>query len=330
VAVQAKLVGEFALIEKYFAPLAAGFAGAAGLQDDACTYLPPAGQELVITADALVENRHYLSSDPPDCIARKMLRVNLSDLAAKGARPVGYLMTTAFGPGIDEAWVAEFAAGLAEDQKIFGVSLMGGDTVATPGPTTLSVTAIGTAPIGKILRRGGAQPGDRLFVTGTIGDGFLGLRVLLGELHGLGLAHARFLAERNQVPQPRVQVGPALLEAGVVHAAMDVSDGLVADAGHIADAAHCGLVIRADRVPLSEAASEVLAADPDLLEALLTGGDDYEILFTARDVRALDEVRRKTGIPITEIGKVVAGTGVGVVDRDGNTIALTHTGFQHF
>jgi thiamine-monophosphate kinase len=328
--VQAKLAGEFALIEKYFAPLAKGFAGAVNLEDDACTYLPPAGKELVITADALVENRHYLSSDPPDCIAKKMLRVNLSDLAAKGARPVGYLMTTAFGPDIDEAWVAKFARGLAEDQALFGISLMGGDTVATPGPTTLSVTAIGTAPVGKALRRGGAQPGDRLFVTGTIGDGLLGLRVLQGELRGLDPSHARFLAERNQVPQPRVHVGPALLEAGVVHAAMDISDGLVADAGHIADSSHCGLVIRAERVPLSEAASEVLAADLDLLESLLTGGDDYEILFTTRDASVLRDVARKTGVPITEIGKVVEGSGVSVVDRDGAVLPLKQTGFQHF
>ncbi|HEY4162513.1 MAG TPA: thiamine-phosphate kinase [Dongiaceae bacterium] len=327
---QAKLAGEFALIEKYFAPLAKGFAGAVNLEDDACTYLPPAGKELVITADALVENRHYLSSDPPDCIAKKMLRVNLSDLAAKGARPVGYLMTTAFGPDIDEAWVAKFASGLAEDQALFGISLMGGDTVATPGPTTLSVTAIGTAPIGKALRRGGAQPGDRLFVTGTIGDGLLGLRVLQGALVGLEAGHARFLTGRNQVPQPRTDTGPALLETGIVHAAMDISDGLVADAGHIAEASHCGLVIRADRVPLSPAASEVLAADLDLLESLLTGGDDYEILFTARDAAPLQEVARKTGVPITEIGEVVTGSGVSVVDRDGAVLPLKQTGFQHF
>jgi thiamine-monophosphate kinase len=328
--VQAKLAGEFALIEKYFAPLAQGFAGAAGLRDDACTYLPPAGQELVITADALVENRHYLSSDPPDCVAKKMLRVNLSDLAAKGARPVGYLMTTAFGPDIDEAWVAGFAAGLAEDQIQFGISLMGGDTVATPGPTTLSVTAIGIAPVGKTLRRSGARPGDRLFVTGTIGDGLLGLRVLQGALVGLEADHARFLVCRNQVPQPRAEVGPALLESGAIHAAMDISDGLVADAGHIAEASGVGLVIRAERIPISAAAGAVLAAGLDRLESLLTGGDDYEILFTTRDASVLRDVARRTGVPITEIGKVIAGSGVSVVDRDDQPIALTRTGFQHF
>jgi thiamine-monophosphate kinase len=328
--VQAKLAGEFALIEKYFAPLAQGFAGAAGLRDDACSYLPPPGQEIVITADALVESRHYLASDPPDLVARKMLRVNLSDLAAKGAQPIGYLMTLALGPNIDEGWIAKFTGGLAEDQVAFGISLMGGDTVATPGPTTLSVTALGIVPAGKTLRRGGARAGDRLYVTGTIGDGALGLQVLRGTLHGLEASHARFLEGRYQLPQPRAKVGQALLASGAVHASMDVSDGLVADAGHIAEVSQCALVIRADCVPLSAAASEALAADLDLLETLLTGGDDYELLFTARDSRAVEAVAKEAGVSITEIGEVTEGVGVSVIDRDGHAITLTKAGFQHF
>ena len=186
---RAPLPGEFALIRKYFAPLAAGFSGALDLEDDAATYAVPSGCELVLTADALVEGRHYLASDPADLIARKMLRVNLSDLAAKGAKPVGYLMTTALGPDIDDDWIAKFAAGLAADQQEYGVALMGGDTVATPGPTTLSVTALGLVPVGRALRRRGAKPGDRLYVSGTIGDGILGLKVLRGELLEIGRAH---------------------------------------------------------------------------------------------------------------------------------------------
>jgi thiamine-monophosphate kinase len=316
------LPGEFDLIHRYFAPLAAGFPGALGLEDDAATYAPPVGHELVLTADALVEGRHYLPSDPPDLIARKMLRVNLSDLAAKGASAVGYLMTTALGPDIDEAWIAEFAKGLSADQTEFGVSLMGGDTVAIPGPTTLSVTAIGTVPRGAALRRNGARIGDKLFVSGTIGDGALGLRVLRGELLGLGGAERKALADRYHLPQPRMRLGVALL--GAAHAALDVSDGLVADAGHIAEASQCGVVIRADRVPLSPAAQQALADDLDLLPAILTGGDDYELLFTA-----------PAGGPdwstqVTEIGEVVAGEGVRVLDRDGSEIALAQRGFQHF
>src|SRR4051812_17503092 len=193
---RAPLPGEFDLIRKYFAPLAAGFSGALDLEDDAATYQVPSGHELVLTADALVEGRHYLASDPADLIARKMLRVNLSDLAAKGARPVGYLMTTAFGPDIDEAWIAKFAAGLGADQQEYGIALMGGDTVATPGPTTLSVTALGIVPAGRALRRKGAKPGDRLFVSGTIGDGALGLKALRGQLLELSSAHREMLGDR--------------------------------------------------------------------------------------------------------------------------------------
>ncbi len=315
------LPGEFELIHRYFAPLAVGFPGALGLEDDAATYQPPAGHELVLTADALVEGRHYLASDPPDLIARKMLRVNLSDLAAKGAKAVGYLMTTAFAPDIDEDWIAKFVAGLAADQREFGVALMGGDTVATPGPTTLSVTAIGIVPQGKAPRRNGARTGDKLFVSGTIGDGALGLKVLRGELLDLDPAHRQALADRYHLPQPRMQLGAALV--GAAHAALDVSDGLVADAGHIAEASRCGVVIHADRVPLSAAAQEALAGDLDLLPAILAGGDDYELLFTA-------SAWRPEWKGVTEIGEVVAGEGVRVLDRDGGEIALARRGWQHF
>jgi len=318
------LPGEFELIRRYFAPLAAGFPGALDLQDDAATYQPPAGHELVLTADALVEGRHYLAADPAELIARKMLRVNLSDLAAKGAKPVGYLMTTALGPDIDEAWIARFTEGLAADQREFGITLMGGDTVATPGPTTLSVTALGIVPQGKALRRKGAKIGDKLFVSGTIGDGALGLKVLRGTLFDLDPAQREMLADRYHVPRPRINLGAALV--GSAHAAMDISDGLVADAGHIAEASQCGVTIRADRVPLSSAAQEALAGDLDLLPAILTGGDDYELLFTAS---ALQPAWSKAA-PVTEIGEIVAGEGVRVLDRDGDEIVLSERGFQHF
>jgi thiamine-monophosphate kinase len=322
---RAPLPGEFELIRKYFAPLAAGFSGALDLEDDACTYAVPSGHELVLTADALVEGRHYLSSDPADLIARKMLRVNLSDLAAKGARPVGYLMTTALGPDIDEDWIAKFAAGLAADQGEYGISLMGGDTVATPGPTTLSVTALGIVPTGHALRRRGAKAGDRLYVSGTIGDGILGLKVLQGELFDLEAGQREALADRYHLPQARIALGSALLAGGQVTAAMDVSDGLIADAGHIAAASHRGLIIHADRVPLSAAAQEALAGDLDLLPTLLSGGDDYEILFTAgAGFTAFDAT------PVTEIGEVVSGSGVRVLDRDGTEIPLRVGGWQHF
>ncbi|HVO00747.1 MAG TPA: thiamine-phosphate kinase [Candidatus Cybelea sp.] len=329
---RAPLPGEFALIRRYFAPLAAGVAGALDLEDDACTYRPPEGNELVLTADALVEGRHYLPSDPADLVARKMLRVNLSDLAAKGAKAVGYLMTVALGPEIDEDWIAKFSAGLAADQQEYGIGLMGGDTVATPGPTTLSVTAIGRVPAGKAMRRNAARPGDSLFVSGTIGDGYLGLSVLRGGLMGLGAIHRDALVERYHLPQPRLRLGEALRTSGLVHAAMDVSDGLVADAAHIGEASRCGIVIRADAVPLSPAAQEALAEDLGLLPSLLSGGDDYELLFTAPPgaAPAIARLAAESGVPVKEIGGVVDDEGIQVLDRDGAEIALAHLGFQHF
>ncbi len=203
---------------------------------------------------------------------------------------------------------------------------MGGDTVATPGPTTLSVTALGLVPTGRALRRKGAKPGDRLFISGTIGDGILGLKVLRGALLELEASHRAALADRYHLPQARVELGAALLAAGTVTAAMDVSDGLVADAGHIAAASHCGLVLHADRVPLSPAAQEALADDLDLLPVLLSGGDDYEILFTAGPGFKAPEA----GVPVVEIGEVVSGSGVKVLDRDGAEIPMKSGGWQHF
>ena len=218
---------EFDLIARYFAPLAAGEAGAFGLTDDAAVLTPSPGWATVTTADAMVAGVHFLPEDPPDLIARKLLRVNLSDLAAMGARPRAYLLTTAFPAAIDDAWLAAFTEGLAADQAEFGIHLLGGDTVSTPGPLTLSLMALGEARDGAVLRRSGAKPGDTVYVTGTIGDAALGLDSLRGHLSGLGPRQAEYLAGRYRLPQPRMACGPRLL--GLAHAALDVSDGLVGD-----------------------------------------------------------------------------------------------------
>jgi thiamine-monophosphate kinase len=326
------LPGEFDVIHQFFAPLAAGMPGALGLTDDACTYLPVPGEELVLTADALVADVHFLSSDPPDLVARKMLRVNLSDLAAKGARPVGYLMTVAIDATVTSAWLAEFAAGLARDQQEFGIHLMGGDTIKTPGPLSLSLTAIGAVPTGRAMRRHGARPGDRLLVTGTIGDGYLGLRILRNEWLELPFAHRDFLAARYQVPEPRLAFGQQVMAAGLATAAMDVSDGLVADLAHIAETSGCGAVIRADKTPLSAAATEILAENPGLLMSLITGGDDYELLLTARPeaVPQIQAIGAQLGLGVTEIGEMTADGAVRVIDRDGNALELAQRGYQHF
>src|SRR5215472_2578795 len=230
-AAMAAPIGEFERIARFFAPLAAP--GALGLTDDVAVIDGPDGEEYVLTTDAIVEGVHFLKDDPPDLVARKLLRVNLSDLAGKGARPIGYLLTTALPKRCGEDWLAAFAAGLAADQATYGIGLLGGDSTATSGPVTLSVTAIGSVARGAGVLRGTARPGDLVFVSGTLGDAALGLRVLRGELSGLDAADRDFLVDRYRLPQPRLELGRRLV--GLAQAMTDISDGLVADLGHICE-----------------------------------------------------------------------------------------------
>ena len=225
-------LGEFGRIRRFFAPLAGP--GGLGLTDDAALVDCEAGRRLVVTVDAMVEGVHYLPEDPPELVAKKLLRVNLSDLAAKGARPLHYLLTTALPAGFGDDWVEHFAAGLAEDQRRFGVDLLGGDLVATHGPAVLSLTALGDVASGAEIRRAGARAGDRVWVSGAIGDAHLGLRILRGEYPRLDPAERASLVARFQIPEPRTALGPRL--AGIAHAMCDVSDGLIADLRHICDA----------------------------------------------------------------------------------------------
>jgi thiamine-monophosphate kinase len=318
---------EFALIARHFRPLAGP--GALDLGDDAALLDPPPGMQLVLAADAMVEGVHYLATDQPETVGRKLLRVNLSDLAAMGAEPLGYLMTTAFPCGVDDAWIAGFVAGLAEDQREFGLSVLGGDTVSTPGPACLSLTIVGAVPPGQALRRVGARPGDAVWVSGTIGDGALGLRVLQGSLPADPDGH---LAGRTRLPRPGLSHGQAL--RGVARAAMDVSDGLVQDLGHLCRAAGgCGAEIEAAALPLSPAAAALMAADPALLALCLTGGDDYELLF-AGPAGAEEEIARRahaSGTPVMRIGRFVEGPSeVTVLAADGAPLALPRQGWSHF
>jgi len=322
-------LGEFGRIGRYFKPLAAGFAGARGLADDAAVFGVPDGQELVVTTDAMVAGVHFLPTDPPGDIAAKLLRVNLSDLAAMGAEPLAYTLVTALPRGIGEAWLAAFADALGDDQGRFGIHLAGGDSVSTSGPITLSVTAFGLVPRGQALPRNGGRAGDAVFVTGSIGDAALGLQVVLGTLPADG---AEPLVARLRRPEPRTAVGPRL--RGLASSCIDVSDGLVADLAHLAEESGCAAVLHADRVPLSPAARAVIGNDPRRLAAALTGGDDYELLFTAPESArdALAALARDTGVPIAEIGRAVAGpTGrVEVLDADGAPLALERRGWDHF
>ncbi|MEE8535713.1 MAG: thiamine-phosphate kinase [Kiloniellales bacterium] len=324
--------GEFDLIARYFAPLAQGAPGADGLCNDAALFEPNRREDLVLTLDTMVEGVHFLPDDPPDLIGRKLLRVNLSDLAAMGARPRGYLLSTAFAGAPEAAWLESFTAGLAADQREFGLVLLGGDTVATPGPLTLTVVALGEVPRAKALRRGGARAGDRIYVSGTIGDGALGLRVLRGELTRLPARAGAALAERYRLPRPRVALGRALAEGGLASAALDISDGLIADLGHIARGSGLGAVIEAGRVPLSDPAKAALAADPELRLAVLTGGDDYELLFTVAPENgdAVAELALALDLPLTQIGHMAKAEGLRVIDETGAPVPVPGGGWTHF
>lgn len=325
-----RLPDEFSLIERYFAPLASKAPGAYALGDDAASFTPSPGMELVMTVDAIVEGVHFLPDDPPHDVARKLLRVNLSDLAAKGARPLGYLLTTAWKSDTSIEWVEDFARGLASDQEKFGLSLWGGDTVSTPGPLSFSLTAIGEVKQGTMLRRSGGQLGDDLYVTGTIGDSALGLAVAQGRL-SVPMHDAKMLLDRYLLPRPRVAFGQALV--GIAHGALDVSDGLMADLGHLCARSKLGARIEIARVPVSEWAQECLDVSPVWLETLLTGGDDYELLFTASPsaARHIDSVALQSELRVTRIGKLVdAAEGIVAVDAHGQAISFKHTGFRHF
>ena len=322
--------GEFELIAKLFAPLAKGEPGAFALTDDAAALKPKHGHDIVLTTDAVVAGVHFLPDDPAGTIAQKALRVNLSDLAAKGAVPRAFLMTIALPETIDDVWLNAFAAALKADQKRYGVTLIGGDTVATPGPLSLSVTALGEVAHGATLRRTGAKAGDDVWVSGTIGDAHLGLRILKGD--GLGLAdkHRAALVGRYRVPEPRVALGQAL--KNFAHACLDVSDGLIADLGHIAEVSKVGIEIQAKDVPLSAAAAAALANERASLADLLTAGDDYELAFTAaaavRSRLASLAVRAK--VRLTRIGSVVKGKGVQVFSGSGAPLAFDRPGYAHF
>jgi len=311
--------------------LADGAPEALGLLDDAAILPSRTGFELVVTTDVMVEGVHFLAEDPADLIARKLLRVNLSDLAAKAAAPYGYLLTVAWSPAWSEERRAAFARGLGEDQAAFGLKLFGGDTVSTPGPMSAGATLFGWVEAGRAVLRSGARPGDVVLVSGTIGDGGLGLQAARGELNGLGQAAAAYLADRYRLPSPRLALSQALRD--YASAAADVSDGLLADAGHIGEASGLGVVIDLERVPISEAAATWLnrQVDPAAAYAELAGfGDDYEVVCTAapKFIDSLAAAAAEAGVRLTPIGEARAGRGVSARWR-GAELAVQRTGWRH-
>jgi thiamine-monophosphate kinase len=324
--------GEDSLIARYFRPLATD-PGAFGLGDDAAV-LSALGDDIVVTTDAIVEGVHFLSTDPPDTIARKALRVNLSDLAAKGATPAGFVLTLAL-PSVDDAWLAPFARGLGEDIGLFGCPLLGGDTVSTPGPRMISITAFGRIPVGKTVHRSGAKPGDRVMVTGTIGDAALGLAILKGGAVATALANdataKEMLVGRYRVPQPRNALAKAVRDHA--HAAMDVSDGLAGDLAKLCAASGVSAAIDVQSIPLSEPAAALLARGTVGIEALVAGGDDYEILCAIPEdgVKAFARAAGLVGVAVTSIGTVIAATSPPrFLDGQGKEIALERLSYSHF
>lgn len=326
---RARRLGEFELIARYFAPLARDFRGAGGLQSDNAFLPADARRDLVVKTDTIVAGVHFLADEMPERVAAKAVRVCLSDLAAGGATPFVYQLSLALPTNWTEAWVAAFAKGLAADQRRFGIVLCGGDTVVTPGPLTVTITAFGRVARGKGITRAGARAGDDLWVSGTIGDGALGLLAAQGALPALTARQRAHVEDRYRLPRPRCTLG--MLLPGIATAMADVSDGLLADAGHIADASRLAVSIERDDVPLSPGARAAVAADPRLWANVVGGGDDYELVMAVpvRRRAALRAAAQAAGLPITRIGCFARGSGVAMT-AGGRAIDAPRKGYVHF
>jgi thiamine-monophosphate kinase len=325
---------EFDIIARIFAPLAKD-TGALGLRDDAAVLMVADGQELVVTCDTLVEGVHFLKDDPAESIGHKALAVNLSDLTAKGSRGYAYMLSLALPHDISTEWLEGFASGLKAIQDQTDISLIGGDTTATPGPITITITALGLVSHQHAVLRMGAKPGDRLYVSGTIGDAYLGLRLLrepaLAETWGLTEEDVTFLVERYRRPGLNSEL--ALLVRNFAQAAIDVSDGLVGDIEKLCRVSHVGATIEAARIPFSPAAKKALAQEPDLLPVLIGAGDDYGVVAAVSEKSAagFESEAVALGAAFAMVGQVLPEEeGVTVLDGKGHPIALKHKGFSHF
>jgi thiamine-monophosphate kinase len=327
------LSGEERLIDRLFRPIAK-HPGAFGLMDDAAAITPPAGHDLVLTVDAIVSGVHFFPDDPAEAVAKKALRVNLSDLAAKGAAPIGALLSLSMPENTSDAWLESFANGLGEDCDSFACPLLGGDMTRTPGALTISITALGSVPLGRMVRRKGARAGDVIVASGTIGDAALGLRMrrspddpALAQLDGAAKEHLR---DRYLLPRPRLGLAAALRDHA--SAAMDVSDGLAGDMAKLAAASGVHASIDAALVPLSAGARAALGGDEGLIEPILTGGDDYEIVAAvpADRLEAFRAAAVKVRIEVTTIGRIEAGNGIEVIGPNGQALDLKHASFSHF
>jgi thiamine-monophosphate kinase len=326
---------EFELITRFFAPLASGEAGALGLGDDAAVLTPPPGRQLVVTTDGLTAGVHFPLDEGPRDVATRLIGVNLSDLAAMGAEPWVYTLALALPEDWEPGWLSDFSNELKKQQERFAIHLVGGDTTRTPGPMVLTLTALGTVPEGEGIQRSGACVGDKIYVSGTIGDAALGLVVLQGGLKGLDEIHVQALAARYHRPEPRVPLGRRLV--GLANAAIDISDGLIADLGHLVMESGLSAVLNATQVPYSEAALAAFTLDSGLREQAMTGGDDYELLFAVPETAAAEiaAIAEDLGLALTHIGTLSAGDReapgiVRLLGDDGQVLAINKSGYRHF
>ena len=325
---------EFDLIKKYFKPLSSRGAPAFSLSNDGAVFSPAPGEDLVFTKDTLVAGGHFFSDDSPELIAQKAQRVNLSDLAAMGAKPEGYLLSLALpksGLNIDE-WVSEFAGGLLKGQNDFSWQIWGGDTVSTTGPITISVTAIGSVKRGEFLSRSGAKPGDQIYVSGEVGDAACGLKVL--EM-GIDQENYTYLIDRYHLPVPRIELGKSLV--GIATSAMDISDGLMTDIGHICEESKVGAVINYYQIPTSTALINFmkgnhLETNEDYSHLIWNGGDDYELLFTISKEKedVVKKISKELGVGLTKVGEITADCKTILVGNDDHKINIKGHGFSHF
>lgn len=327
--------GEFELISRILAPLTSGYPGSFNLTDDAAVLAIKEGREVVVTSDTVIEGVHFLPEDPPDRVGAKVLAVNLSDLAAMGAKPYAYTLAAAFSSGITRFWIERFAAGLKEFQQLHQIHLIGGDTVSTPGPLTLTVTAFGLVETGKSIRRSTANIGDILYVTGNIGDAALGLQLAKNQISCDLPSNARtFLIERYQIPTPRINVGRSLHKYAT--SAIDISDGLIADIQHIAKQSNRRIIIHAPQLPVSAASRQLVEANPELMNFILGGGDDYELAFTAppNAQSAISKLSVKTGVKITAIGDILemnkSLSRLEIKGLKNDFIDVSYSGYTHF
>ncbi len=323
---------EFDLIAQFFSPLSKEYSGAFSLLDDCASYTPEPGFDLVITKDTIVSGVHFFDDNPPASIAIKALAVNLSDIAAKGADPKVYLLSIALPKSKNSEWLQEFAKGLLELQLEHNIHLIGGDTVSTSGPLTITITLIGQVPTGKMVLRSRAKPGDALYVTGTIGDSWLGLQSYIDKefLREFSASEICWMKERYLHPYPKNKLSSVIRD--YASASMDISDGLVTDLRKLCEASRLGSIVQTNKIPLSQAAEKYVPKNNAGIEKLITGGDDYELLVTVPSdmCELFERESAKQGIAVTEIGEMTDTRNIDILDKSGAKLIINTGGYDHF